>query len=146
MKKSNLDEMQEQALLRIEHNGCWLAFWGLLAAMTVQQLLGAEGKQLIGEWIVFMALALYLTAGCLRHGIWDRRMKPRFVTNLASSLVAGLFVAALAAATFRHNARSALDLVLIGAVPGVITFALCLIALSICTAAYKKRREQLDRE
>ena len=30
MKKSNLDEMQEQELLKIEHNGCWLAFWGLL--------------------------------------------------------------------------------------------------------------------
>ena len=31
-KNSNLDERQEQTLLRIEHNGCWLAFWGLLAA------------------------------------------------------------------------------------------------------------------
>ena len=30
MKKSNLDEIQEQELLKIEHNGCWLAFWGLL--------------------------------------------------------------------------------------------------------------------
>ena len=32
-KKSNLDERQEQGLLKIEHNGCWLAFWGLLIAM-----------------------------------------------------------------------------------------------------------------
>ena len=23
MKKNNLDEMQEQELLKIEHNGCW---------------------------------------------------------------------------------------------------------------------------
>lgn len=36
MKKNNLDEMQEQELLKIEHNGCWLAFWGLLAVMAVQ--------------------------------------------------------------------------------------------------------------
>ena len=28
-KKSNLDEMQELELLKIEHNGCWLAFWCL---------------------------------------------------------------------------------------------------------------------
>ena len=34
MKKNNLDEMQEQELLKIEHNGCWLAFWGLLAVMA----------------------------------------------------------------------------------------------------------------
>ena len=34
--KSNLDEMQEAKLLQIEHKGCWLAFWGLLAAMIVE--------------------------------------------------------------------------------------------------------------
>ena len=27
-KKSNLDEMQEQELLKVEHNGCWIVFWG----------------------------------------------------------------------------------------------------------------------
>ena len=34
--KSNLDEMQEQKLLRIEHNGFWIGFWGLVLAMAVQ--------------------------------------------------------------------------------------------------------------
>ena len=34
-KKSNLDEMQEQELLKVEHNGCWIAFWGLLAAIII---------------------------------------------------------------------------------------------------------------
>ena len=34
-KKSNLDEMQEQELLKVEHNGCWIAFWGLLAAIYI---------------------------------------------------------------------------------------------------------------
>ncbi len=29
--KNRLDEMQEQKMLQIEHNACWLAFWGLLA-------------------------------------------------------------------------------------------------------------------
>ncbi len=35
MKKNNLDERQEQTLLRIEHNGCWLSFWGLMIAAGV---------------------------------------------------------------------------------------------------------------
>ena len=37
MKKteSNLDEMQEQKMLKIEHNGYWLGFWGLLAAILI---------------------------------------------------------------------------------------------------------------
>ena len=34
--KSNLDELQELKLLKIEHNGCWLAFWGLLAVILTQ--------------------------------------------------------------------------------------------------------------
>ena len=29
--KNKLDEMQELKMLKIEHNGCWFAFWGLLA-------------------------------------------------------------------------------------------------------------------
>ena len=37
-KKSNLDEMQELELLKIEHNGCWLAFWLLLASLIVQNI------------------------------------------------------------------------------------------------------------
>ena len=43
-KKSNLDEMQEQELLKVEHNGCWIAFWGLLAAIIIQSILfGSQG-------------------------------------------------------------------------------------------------------
>ena len=34
--KNKLDEMQEQKLLHIEHNGCWFAFWALIVAMFVQ--------------------------------------------------------------------------------------------------------------
>lgn len=48
--KSNLDERQELKLLKIEHNGCWFAFWGLLAVMLVQLLLGNnDAKNLAGE-------------------------------------------------------------------------------------------------
>ena len=38
-RTNNLDERQEQVLLRIEHNGCWLAFWGLLAALIAEQFI-----------------------------------------------------------------------------------------------------------
>ena len=90
MKKSNLDEMQEQALLRIEHTGCCLVFWGLLAAMAVQGVMGAGIRELAGEWIVFMVLALYLVIGCLHHGIWDPKLKPNAKTNFIVSLLAGM--------------------------------------------------------
>ena len=53
MKKSNLDERQEQDLLKIEHNACWLAFWGLLAVLVVEFVVcGANRIEIFaGEWL-----------------------------------------------------------------------------------------------
>lgn len=146
MKKSNLDEMQEQALLRIEHTGCWLAFWGLLAAMAIQGILGAGIRELAGEWIVFMGLALYLAVSCLHKGIWDRKLKANWKTNLIVSLIAGIGVGVFDAVLFLRYDMQWPDLALIAVIPAVITFVLCFAALTVSAAIYKKRREKLDRE
>ena len=45
--KNNLDEMQEIKLRGIERNGCWFAFWALLAAMMIQLVRCWEGAQRI---------------------------------------------------------------------------------------------------
>ena len=146
MKKSNLDEMQEQALLKIEHYGCWLAFWGLLAAMVIQALLGVAFSSLLGEWIIFMVLCAYIVVSCLRHGIWDRNLKPNLKTNLLVSIVPGLAVGVFGMLLFRANETELLDYLLIGAIPAIITFVLCFGVLTVCTALYKKRRQKLDQE
>ncbi len=89
-KKNNLDEMQELKLLKIEHRGCWLAYWGLLATIILQMLLGHNSFQnLMGEYLVFFALCIYLVIDCIRNGIWDRRLKPNFKTNFLLSGFAG---------------------------------------------------------
>ena len=146
MKKSNLDEMQEQALLKIEHNGCCLAFWGLLAAMGIQMLLKVPGKAMLGEWIVFMALCVYLLAACLRQGIWDRHLKANPKTNLVVSAVAGVAVSIFFGVLFRENVSELLDYLLISAIPGITVFILCFALMTVCSALYKKRRDKLDRE
>ena len=146
MKKSNLDEMQEQALLKIEHNGCCLAFWGLLAAMGIQMLLKVPGKAMLGEWIVFMALCVYLLAACLRQGIWDRHLKANPKTNLVVSAVAGVAVSIFFGVLFRENVSELLDYLLISAIPGITVFILCFALMTVCSALYKKRREKLDQE
>jgi uncharacterized membrane protein YjjP (DUF1212 family) len=92
MHKNNLDEMQEQKLLRIEHNGLWLGFWGLLIVIIIQVCIGANFKQLIGEWIIFMMLCLYLMICCIKNGIWDRHFKPNIKTNALISLIATFVV------------------------------------------------------
>ena len=145
MKKTNLDEMQEQALLKIEHNGCWLAFWGLLAVMAVQMLLRVPGRQLFGEWIVFMALALYLAAACLRAGIWDRHLQANWKTNVIASLLAAIAAGTLVILSNPYLSEP-LDYVLVGGITAGFTFLLCFAALSICTKLYKKRRSKLDAE
>ena len=145
MKKNNLDEMQEQALLKIEHNGCWLAFWGLLAVMAIQMVMGVPGTQMLGEWIVFMVLALYLVIACLRKGIWDRHLKANWKTNLIISLLAGAAAGILITVSNPYLSEP-LDYVLVAGISGGFTFVLCFIFLSLSMKLYKKRREKLDQE
>ncbi|MBQ3482129.1 MAG: hypothetical protein IJH48_07420 [Oscillospiraceae bacterium] len=146
--KSNLDEMQEAKLLQIEHNGCWLAFWGLLAAIVAQLFIfGMENfRYLAGEWVVFMALAVYLGEACLRSGIWDRRLKADRKTNLIVSLVASVAAGLIlgAVALVRYHSVS-------GAVAGFVicfaaVFAGCFLLLSLTAREYKKKLAKLEDE
>ena len=145
MKKSNLDEMQEQALLKIEHNGCWLAFWGLLAAMALQMVMRVPGRQMLGEWIVFMALSLYIVIACLRKGIWDRHLKANWKTNLIVSLLAAVATGIFVILSNPYLSEP-LDYVLVAGLTGGFTFLLCFAALSVCTKLYRNRRNKLDKE
>ncbi len=145
MKKSNLDEMQEQALLKIEHNGCWLAFCGLLVAMAVQMMMRVPGSQMLGEWIVFMVLSLYLCIACLRKGIWDRHLTANWKTNLIVSLLAAVATGILITLSNPYLSEP-LDFVLVAGITGGFTFVLCFAALSIGMKLYRKRREKLDQE
>ena len=145
MKKSNLDEMQEQALLKIEHNGCWLAFWGLLTVMAVEIILGIPPKAVLGEWVVFMVLALYLSIDCLRHGLWDRKLKANWRTNLVVSIIAGICVG-IFAMVINPYLEELLDYVLVFSLCGSSTFLFCFIVLTLSAKLYKKRREKLDQE
>ena len=145
MKRNNLDEMQEQELLKIEHNGCCLAFWGLLVVMAVQMVMRVPGRQMLGEWIVFMVLALYIGIACLRKGIWDRRLKANRKTNLIISLLAGAAAGILITVSNPYLSEP-LDYVLVVGISGGFTFVLCFIALSLSMKLYKKRREKLEQE
>lgn len=131
--KSNLDERQELKLLKIEHNGCWIAFWGLLIVMAIQMIVGNDSiKNLAGEWAVFMSLAFYLLVACIRNGIWDRRLKPNFKTNVIVSSIAAVLTG------------------IIWFSVGIIMFVqveiLCLLALMISSKIYKRRVQKLEED
>ena len=48
-KKNNLDEMQEQKMLKLEECGFWILFFALAAAILVQLLMGGTIRQIAGE-------------------------------------------------------------------------------------------------
>ena len=146
--KSNLDEMQEAKLLQIEHNGCWLAFWGLLAAIVVELFVfGVENmRYLIGEWVVFMALCVYLSEACLRNGIWDRRLKADRKTNAIISLIAGAASGLIFAAISLVRYHSAPGAAATFAILFVFVGAACYLALSLTAKEYQKKLAQLESE
>ena len=145
-KKNNLDEMQEQKLLKLESRGFWLLWWGLLAAMAVQLLVyGVEAfRLLLGEWVVFMLSSVYVTAACVKQGLWDRKLKPNFKTNLLMSLLAGVVSGGFMGIYSYRSFGAAEAAFWTVALVGGCTFVLCLLALSLSAAAYKKRRQKLD--
>lgn len=148
-KKSNLDEMQELKLLKIESRGCWLAFWGLLIAMAIQQFF-ADPETLLpslaGEYIVFMCLALYLVTACLKAGIWDRKIPATPVANLIASLIgaaaASIFLGILSYKNY-HSASGALALTVLYF---VIAFIVLFIVMTLVMLFYKKKVRQLESE
>ena len=147
-RKSNLDERQEQMLLQIEHKGCWLAFWGLLAAMVVQILIyGFEWKAVAGEWVVFMVLCTYIGFACEKNGIWDRRLKPDARTNFLVALIAGLvFGALMFFVVFRNYPDKIGGSIAAGVFAAAGVFFSCFLALQISARSFRKRVEKLERE
>lgn len=143
--KNNLDERQELKLLKIEHNGCWMAFWGLLAAMLLQMALGNNSlENLAGEWIVFMCLAIYLMAGCMKNGIWDRKLKPTLKTNTLISGIAAIVMDIIWFAISYRNYHNFMGSIMTGIFMFLSVGILCLVVLMIISRIYKRRIEKLE--
>lgn len=145
--KNNLDEMQEQKLLQIEHRGFWFGFWGLFISMAVQMVAcGNKFQYVLGEWVVFMFLCIYLCGACLRNGIWDRRLKADVSTNIIASLVAGVVMAVIMFASAFLRSGKLIGSICAGIFSGGMVFVICLFVLSIFAKAYEKRRDELEAE
>ena len=151
-RKGNLDEMQEQELLKIEHNACWLAFWGLLIALIIESFAFGSMKDtgyfqtLCGEWIVFMVLALYLAVACVRRGIWDRKLAMNTKTNLMISAVAAIATGLINAAKIFWSYHMPMDTAIAAVITAVITFVICFVILTVLMKQTKKRKAAMEAE
>lgn len=143
---SNLDERQEQALLKIEHNGCWLAFWGLLTALFVQNAtFDGDLDRIIGELIVFVVLSVYLGASCMREGVWDRRLRPDAKTNAAISCITGLVMGVgMFLRVHANYPDKPIGSIAAGVFTMLFTGTICFALLSISAKLYRKRVAELE--
>lgn len=143
--KNNLDECQELKLLKIEHYGCWFAFWGLIVAIFIQMVFGnMEFENIIGEFIVLMSLSAYIVVACLKEGIWDRKLKPNFKTNLFVSTI-GAFVSGIVwFIVFYRDFQNLKVSIGTTILVFVLTEVVCLLLLTIASKVYKKRVHQLE--
>lgn len=136
--KSVLDERELQELYGIEHRGLWLMYGLLCAAVIVQMLLGADFKQMAGEWLVIVVSSVVLIVAYARRGIWDDRSRPSVRGNAAySALCAG--VVALIAQCIRRRVGVALFM-------GAAMFALSFCLLTGLMLYLRRRQERRERE
>lgn len=145
-KKNKLDEMQEQKLLHIEKNGCWFAFWALLASMFIQMAIfgGSSFREIAGEWIIFMILALYLSISCMKNGIWDRRLEPSPKTNLLVSVGSAIGFGVIFAIVNYFNYKNMVASVATFIIFAIVLFVGIYLALTVSTMLYKKRVHDIE--
>lgn len=146
MKKSNLDEMQEQKMLQIEHTGYWLAYVALLVVIVIQAILWGDISALIGELVVVLVICTHVVVSCLRNGLWDRKLKPNWQTNLLGSLIGSIAVALTVYFMVSRKIDDQPVILIFTIVSSAVTFILCFAALTICARIYKKRHEELEDE
>ena len=141
-KRNNLDEMQKQTLLKIESRGFWVLWVLLLAALTIESLLGFTLREMAAEWFIFMGGCVYSVVCDLRAGIWDRRFKPNTKTNAVVSVVGGAVILVWGLIKFAEFGMGVA--VLLAVFLGVCTWVLCFATLQLTMKAYKKRHAELE--
>lgn len=143
-KKSNLDELQELKLLKIESRGYKLAFWGLLIAILAEVLVNGTSRAIMGELIVFLAIGLYRVVSLCYAGIGERQWDMNPKTNLIMSAIAGLSVA-IFVTIFFYMHSSNLDVLRV-TVSGSSAFILSYLVGALYIRVVKKRQEKLNAE
>lgn len=140
----NLDEMQDQKLLKLEEYGFWIMFWVLLASIIIQLTAGAELKAVIGETIAFLVGSVYLTITTLRNGLWIRASVPSRKGNALVSLIPAAVIGALNVfKMIRGNGFSANALLITVGIMAA-AYAGCFALLELFRARFQKRRSELD--
>ena len=121
-KKSNLDEMQELKLLKLESQGFWIGFLGLFVAIAAQTFL------------------------YVYNGIWDKHLPATPAVNIGLSILAAAITALFNTVLSYRNYADASTAIIVF----VVNFFLLSVGISviicIASALYHRRKNRLEKE
>jgi hypothetical protein len=143
-RAGNLDEMQNQKLLKLEEYGFWVVFWALLVSIIVQLIAGAGIKEVIGEIIAFLIGSVYLTITTLKNGLWTRSSAPSRKGNALVSMIPAAVIGALN--IFRMIQINGVSANALFVTVGIMAaaYAGCFAILELFRASSQKPRSELD--
>lgn len=144
--KNNLDEMQDSKLLKIEETGLWLSFWGLMAVVIIQFVIGTTLKEIAGEIFVLAIQSIYIAFSTIRNGLWTRSHAPTKKTNIIFRFIPALIIGGTHAVRQFLILRKQISLmpILVILLVMVVVYVLCFALLEGMRILYKKRHEELE--
>ena len=142
--EGNLDEMQDQKMLKMEESGYWILFWGLALAVVVQLLLGGTIRQVAGELVVLLVGSVYVAAVSLKNGLWTRNATPTRKRNAVTSIIPAAAICVLNVIKLIQKKSVDTNDILIAAAFTVGTYIICFVVLEVLRLLYEKRRSRLD--
>jgi len=142
-KDFQLDEMQQEKLLKINSNGLNICYWGLLAAIVIQWLTERDITSVIGEIIIYVILMIYTVCAYIYEGLWSAKSKPSVKRIFLISLIPPAAVGILLCVKniMADNRLYELSVILFAM---AIAFAVCVTILYVLLCLYRRRRRSLD--
>lgn len=150
--KKIIDERQEMDMLKVEHIGFWVMFWGLLGAIIIQTILyPADLKKIVGEMIIFIIGCIVVLIGYIRKGVWDYYTEPTVRNYIIYSVIGTIIFTIIDIISkyknidyFKNN--NIKNLLIASGITGLSMFVVVFIALFICGTCVTKRRKKLEKE
>ena len=142
--KNNLDEMQDQKLLKLEEYGFWVMFWALVLSIVIQLITGGPVRQVLGESIVLLIGSVYILVNSLKNGLWTRASTPTRKGNALASIIPAALIGAIHIFKMTQSNRIETRSLLITAAIVVAVYVGCFVILEVLRLAYDKRRAALD--
>lgn len=143
MKRNNLDEMKELKLLKIEHKGLMIGFYGLVVLIVIESFITGfkDTSIVLDKVILVLIVGTYMVVSCVKEGIWDRNID----TSNRSVLLISLFLGLCGAGVLGYKAYVSGAGIIYSSVLGfIIGFVACSVLSILVRFIYNKRIDTLE--